>query len=462
MCLLIMTSLRYSFHKIFRFGQLLAIALGATISSTYFLGNGFLLHQLGPFAFLTYLAGGLITFLAMNSMAELAGNQAPTHLSFIEYSYDHLSPAFSCAVGYTYWINWLVTIPIECISGGFLLNALFPGIPIIVFALLIAFLIHILNMGYVKRFGYFQELFTYTHMAIFLVFILMAALIFLGFIGKEGHFLGAKYLLRETGAFPNGFKVFVFNSIIMLLNFQGAEVIGLAASETHEAKRQVPETLKEMAPVMTILYVLPMLLLAVIYPWDNPPIEGSVFSRALESYGFRGFGSLFAILIVCGSVAVCNSGLYACARCAHAMAHFKMLPRYFLHISEKNIPSRVTFVSTLSIFAIMLSEFFFPKSRYYDVLLSLAAFTGCISWITICMAQIKYRSKLSKEATKRLKYRDRLFPVGPYFAILFMLVSMFAIFLDQSQQLAAATGVSLFVVPFLGFKIKQKYMASRV
>lgn len=451
-----MASLRYTYHRVFKYAQLLAIALGATISSTYFLGNGFLLHQLGPFAFLSYVAGGLITYLVMNSMAELAGNENPTHLSFIEYSYNHLSPSFSCAVGYTYWINWLITIPIECISGGFLLNALTPQVPIFIYATLIALAIFVLNSSYAKKFSKAQELFTYTHLAIFAIFIIVAALIFLGFVGNQKDFLGAKFLLRETGAFPNGFKVFMFNSVIMLLNFQGAEVIGLAASETKDAKQQVPETLREMAPAVSILYVLPMLLIALIYPWDNPVMEGSVFSRALESYGFTGFGTIFALLIVCGSVAVCNSGLYASTRCAHAMAHFKMLPSYFIHLSKKNVPYRLTVISSMSVFLIIVSAVLFPHSRYYDVLLSLSAFTGCISWIAICLAQIQVRKRMKKKEVLLLNYRDYLFPLGPYLAIFFMLFSMFIIFLDKTQQPAAFIGVSFFIISYLGFKLKLK------
>lgn len=441
------------FARLLNFSELLAIAIGGTISSTYFLGNGFLLHQLGPFAFLAYLAGGVVTYLTMNAMAELAGNETPSHLSFIKYSHELFSPAVACGVGYSYWVNWIFYIPTECISAGYLLNALMPHIPIALFATLIAFLIFVLNQVRVKYFADASEWFTFSHLLIFAVFSIFAVLIFLGFIGDTQNFLGLKFIWPQSGAFPNGYKIFLLNGIVMLLNFQGAEILGLAASETRHPKVDVPKTIKEMAPTVTLLYVIPMMLLAMIYPWDNPVIEGSVFSRALAAYGFKDLGFLFVILIVCGAISVSNSGLFASNRCAHAMSHYNLIPQFFSKLSNVHIPSRLNFLSFGLVASMLLITFLFPSARFYEILLSLSGFSGSISWIAICAAQIKKRTQMKKSDIAALNFKDRLFPYGAMFAILFMLFCMFIILIDPEIRLSAIVGTLSFMIPYLGFKI---------
>ena len=450
-----MAIIKASYHPIFRYVQLFAIAIGGTISSTYFLGNGFLLHQLGPFAFLAYLAGGIITYLSMNSMAELSSFKTPTHLSFIQYSSEYLSKSIACGVGYSYWINWILYIPTECIAGGFLLNALWPKLPIMVYACMIMLIILICNVQPVKVFSKSAEWFTYTHLLIFGVFSLCALLIYLGFIGESKQFLGTKYLWPKEGAFPNGYKIFLFNGTIMLLNFQGAEIIGLAASETKEPRQEVPISIKDMAPLVTLLYVVPMLLLALIFPWNNPVIEGSVFSRALESYGFKWIGFIFSILIVCGSVSVCNSGIYALSRCFHALSHYKMTPRYFNHLSKNNVPLRITVFSCLVIFILLILTFIFPSAKLYELLLALSGFSGTVAWVSMCFAQLKARKQMSLKNLDSIKHKAPFFPWGTYVAIFSMLFCMLVILFDSDLRISAIAGIATFFIPFGFHKFKE-------
>lgn len=441
--------------KVFRFPQLFAIAVGGTISSTYFLGNSLLFHQLGPFTFLAFLIGGLITYFSMNAMAELAGNEQPNHLSFVKYSYDYISPASACAVGYSYWLNWLIYIPTECIAGGFFLNALFPKIPIILFSLCIAFAITYFNLKKTSSFGTSAEWFTYTHLSVFALFIILAILIFLGFAGHEKQFLGLKYLMPSSGMFPNGFKVFLFNGLILILNFQGAEIIGLAASETIDAKKETPKTLKEMAPSVTILYTVPMLLLGLIYPWDNPPVEGSIFATSLESYGFKDLGKLIAFLIFCGSLAVSNSGLYAATRVSHALCHYKMLPKYFSSLADNHVPQRLVVLSSLIVIGILLFGFFFDATQYYQLLLMLSGYIGSIAWIFICISQIKKRRMMTAQLCQKLKFKDYLYPCGSIIAIILMMASIFTLVLEPDLRVGFYLGTAAFIIPFGIFKLKE-------
>lgn len=53
--------------------------------------------------------------------------------------------------------------------------------------------------------------------------------------------------------------------VILLVNFQGSEIIGLAASESNDAGKQMPKIAKHVAVRIVELYVIPAFLLATIF-----------------------------------------------------------------------------------------------------------------------------------------------------------------------------------------------------
>ena len=78
------------------------IALGGIIGSCYFLGTGEVVAEVGPAAFLAYILGGVIIYLTMLCMGELAV-AIPISGSFITYAADYISPSVACATG------WLIS-----------------------------------------------------------------------------------------------------------------------------------------------------------------------------------------------------------------------------------------------------------------------------------------------------------------------------------------------------------------
>src|SRR3954463_8075022 len=83
------------------------IALGGIIGSSYFLGTGYLLHEVGPSAFIAYLLGGFISYLTLACLGELAVS-SPTQGSFINSAAKYISPSWACGVGWAYWFNWVI------------------------------------------------------------------------------------------------------------------------------------------------------------------------------------------------------------------------------------------------------------------------------------------------------------------------------------------------------------------
>ena len=68
------------------------------------------------------------------------------------------------------------------------------------------------------------------------MFTVISAGICFGFIGNQG-FIGTSVLLGAGGFAPSGYWPIVLTMVIILVNFQGSEIIGLAAGECKQPEK---------------------------------------------------------------------------------------------------------------------------------------------------------------------------------------------------------------------------------
>ncbi|MDE5032045.1 amino acid permease, partial [Francisella tularensis subsp. holarctica] len=70
------------------------------------------------------------------------------------------------------------------------------------------------------------------------------------------------------------------------------------ASESNNAEKQMPRIDKHVAIRIVGLYVIPVFLLAKIFPWQKMSLSDSVFATALQYYNLDEFDEVFEFLVV--------------------------------------------------------------------------------------------------------------------------------------------------------------------
>jgi GABA permease len=85
------------------------ITLGGIIGASLFVGSGNVVRSVGPAAVLSYLFGGLLVFLAMRMLGEMAAAR-PVVGSFMEYAREGLGDWAAYIVGWLYWYFWVGVI----------------------------------------------------------------------------------------------------------------------------------------------------------------------------------------------------------------------------------------------------------------------------------------------------------------------------------------------------------------
>lgn len=435
------------------------ISLGGVIGSGYFLGTGYVLEKAGPAAILAYLLGGVIVLCVMLCLAELAVEK-PVSGSFVTYAREHISPTWACGVGWAYWTTWVAYVPSEMIAAGIIMNNFIPAVSQLWWAVFFGLLVTILNLFHVDKFGESEFWLSLIKIIALAAFSIVAALICLGLIGDQGY-IGTKVLLGSGGFAPNGYWSIVLTMVIILVNFQGTEIIGLAAGECEKPEKSIPIAVRNVTWRIIALYIIPISLLISILPWDKAGLDESVFAAAVTQYGFSSFGAFFAFVILTAAISCSNSGLYGAARALHALARMDMAPSTLAHINKNGMPSRSILVSICACWAVILLYSFDPDSALYTYLLAVSGFTGAIAWISICWSQYRSRKRMIALGTdKKLRYKTPFFPYVTLFGIWAQVFCLVVMVFEPELREALYAGVPMLIIPMAWYRLRQRRRAA--
>lgn len=462
------------------------IALGGIIGSGYFLGTGAIVKDNGPGAILAYLLGGLAVYTVMTCLGELASH-IPIAGSFVSYANTFIHPVWGCAVGWSYWLTWVSYVPAEMLAAGIIMNKFIPAFSVIQWALAFGVLITAINLFEVGAFGETEFWLALIKIVAIAMFGILAFLIWLGFIGDQGS-LGTKHLLGDGGFFPMGVWAVFPTMVIILVNFQGSEIIGIAAAESEDPMTSIPDAVNAVTHRIIALYVIPVLLLVSIFPWREGSTGESIFALALTRYGLDWAGNLFSFVVLTAAVSCSNSGLYATSRALFALAREGMAPSWLGRVTSAGVPRNAILLSVGGTWAFLLLFGFaepitnfvtgllgstpaanpgiataeapaeVTESALFTTLLALSGFTGGVAWISICMAQFGFRMALRRNGidAKRLKFSTPWFPYFTAISILIQIGCLLAVVFREDLRISAKIGVPLLLLPAIWYLVKSK------
>ncbi|MDR3624919.1 MAG: amino acid permease [Chlamydiales bacterium] len=452
-------------HKGLKPRHIHLIALGGIIGSAYFLGTGYLVHEVGPCAFLAYILGALITYLTMMCLAELT-IAMPTSGSFVSYAAKFVSPAWACGVGWSYWMTWVVYIPSECLAAGIIMNYFVPNVSEYIWAVLFGLLVTGINISHVKTFGEVEFWLAIIKILALVLFCILAVLIFFGVIGSADHeIIEGRYIFDNGGFFPNGGWVLLVNMVMLLVNFQGSEIIGLSASEAHNVTKTIPKIINHVTYRIIGLYLIPTFLLVLIFPWQKANLSESVFAMALQHYGMSPIAHLFSFVVLAAALSCANGGLYGTVRSMYALSKHGMAPKVLSVLNKQRVPARVTLFTLGGIWCMLGIAYFFSSQNVYANLLAISGFTGAVCWISICWCQLRFRRALLREgrSTEVLHYSVKWFPYLTHLSIWLQVGCLVFVALNEHLRASFYFGVPVLIIPMLLYKkIKKNKMPNIV
>ncbi|KAH9211829.1 amino-acid permease inda1 [Leptodontidium sp. 2 PMI_412] len=373
----------------------------------------------------------LCTVQALGELAVLF----PVNGAFFTYIVRFVDPSLGFAVGWDYALGWLTVLPFELTAAGITIRFWREDLNIgIWIAIFLTFLIVVQIFG-VRGFGEVEFVLSIIKILGVVGFIILGIIIDCGGTGNQGY-LGAKYW-HHPGAFNNGFKGFCSVFVVAAFAFGGTELVGLAAAETKNPLKSIPQATKQVFWRLTFFYVVSLFILGLIVPADNENLlnasgantKYSPFVIAIKLAGIKVLPSIFNAIITVSVISVANSCTFGSTRTMQALAERGMGPAFLAYVDKQGRPIWGVLIQIL----FGLIAFVGESNRSGDVfnwLLALSGLSFFFTWASICLAHIRFRHawKTQGHIKAELPYEAVFGVAGSYYGLGLNILCMIATF----------------------------------
>ena len=401
------------------------IALAGMIGTGIFKGSSDTLNMAGPSVVVSYLIGGLLLFIVMAALGEMATVYPNLNVQHLINKAFGLQTSF--IVGWLYWINWIIVTVVELLAAGSFLKYWFPDVPLWVLSIICAALIVGINLFQVKHYGELEFWFASIKIITLVAFIILGALMLFGLFPGTSN-ASFSNLTAHGGFFPNGMGGMLGAFLVVMFSYGGAELIGVAVTETKDSEKVIPKIIKSTVMRVILFYVLPILIICGIIPWNEVTSEDSPFVQVFSLSGLPGAANVMNFVLLTAVLSAANSGIYATSRTLFTMSQNGEAPKLFLKISKKGIPLNGILLTTVFILVGVFLAYMTPD-EVISYLMSIPGFTVLLIWISICCAQLKLRPQYAD----RLGFQVKWFPYTTIIAIL-SLTGIFVAFIFNTQN----------------------------
>lgn len=419
------------------------LALGGAIGAGLFKGSGEAIGIAGPSVLLAFLLGGLVLFIVMSGLGRLViANENVHGLSGIIEPF--LGTRSADFIDWLYWSLWMINIIAEAVAAASFLQLWFPHVPAWLFVFFLAILTTFINLYSVKLFAETEYWLAFAKITVIILLIIFGVFL----IGKEIHtsgFIPTFQNMNAHGGFtPHGLKGLISSLLVVIYSYGGSELIAITVSETEDPKTAIPKAIKGVMGRIISFYIIPMLLLLIIYPW-NMLAHSSVspFVLVFEKLHIPFAGDIVNFVIVLALFSSINSGVYASSRTLYfRLKEAKGFSKNLAVLNRYQVPQRaVLFCTGTLYFGVILS--YFLGDKLFNYLVGSLSYSVLLTWLMITFAAFVLAWKTGTKL--------EIFFSG--IAIIVLLLILIGILLSNPLSVTVMTGC-IYLVILLSYQKK--------
>ncbi len=412
--------------------HILMISLGSAIGTGIFLGSGQSLLLTGPSILLAYIIGGFIMYIIMRALGEMV-YQEPNAGSFSYYAYKYIGKYAGFISGWNYWFNYIIVSMIELTVSAMLLDYWYPHIPHYLTALIILIIFGFINLYNTRIFAEFEFWFAGIKIITIIFMLIIAGYII--FYIPEIKLLAKNNIsniCRQNNFFTNGLNGFILSFVTVIFSFGGTELIGTMANESKNPQKIIPIAINGIIIRILFFYILTLGVIILLYPFNDINPNISPFVYVFNKINLKNTAEFMNIVAITAAISSFNTSIYGTSRMLSNLANQQNAPKIAAIINKNNVPFIAIGISIIAILFVVLLNYFYPK-KLFIYLLALASGAAIINWIFILLTHAIFKIK-TKDIKK--KYQLPLFPITSIIVILFFIILLTYMILDENMRLS--------------------------
>jgi histidine transporter len=426
------------------------MALGSAIGTGLFYGSASAIQMAGPAVLLAYLIGGAAVFMVMRALGEMAVHN-PVAGSFGHYASTYLGPMAGFILGWTYAFEMVIVGMADVTAFGIYMGFWFPEVSRWIWVLGIVSVVGGLNLCNVKVFGEMEFWLSLLKVAAIVAMILGGfGIMLFGISTAPGQATDISNLWTQGGFMPNGVGGLIASFAVVMFAFGGIEIIGVTAGEAKDPHRVLPKAINAVPLRILLFYVLTMLVLMSIFPWQQIGSQGSPFVQIFDHLGISSAATILNIVVISAAVSAINSDIFGAGRMMYGLAQQGHAPKGFAQLSRNGVPWLTVIVMSCALLLGVLLNYLIPENVFL-LIASIATFATVWVWLMILFTQVAMRRSMTAEQVAQLKFPVPFWPYAPMAAIAFMLFVFGVLGYFPDTQAALIVGVVWIVLLVLAY-----------
>ena len=419
------------------------IALGGTIGTGLFLGVGNSIQKAGPAVILIYIIVGLFLFILMRALGELILSDLKKH-TYIEFIEKYLGKDIGKVTGYLYWLSWLILAMAETTALGIYFKSWLPNLPTWLPGVLSVAVLLLINLISARFFGNLEFAFAIIKILMIVGFVIFAAFMLLS-SGSTKYGQASFSNLYADGFFNNGASGFLQGFQMVIFSFIGVELIGLTASEAKDPHKTIRSAINELPLRIILFYVLAIIGILVILPWNKVSISSSPFVQALMGAGFKGAGNLINFVVITAAISATNSFLYSAGRLLFSvtLGGESKWSKFFGQLNHRQLPMRGLVFSALIIICAPLITLIMGDEAF-SFISSMATSMFLLIWIIMTLTHLRYRQVTPKDQLH--EFQLPAYPFLDYLLLAFFGAMVILLLFLESYRVPMITALITFAV----------------
>lgn len=420
------------------------IALGGTIGTGLFLGVGDSIQRSGTSVIFTYIIVGAVLFLFMRALGELIISDLSKH-SYIDFVEKYLGKRTSLITGYLYWITYLTLAMTETIALGMYFRFWFPTLPLWIPGTITIFTLLGINLISARFFGNLEFSFAILKIATIIGFvILIGYMLVTGQQTKYGA-VSLSNVFSSGGMFSHGTKGFLQGFQMVIFSFTGIEMIGFTVSEAKDPKKTMPKAINEMPIRIILFYVLAIIAVLLVVPWNKVSTTSSPFVQALSATGIKNTSSFINLVVISAGVSSCNTILYSSGRLLFSICYGRdgKMNKTLSKLSNRQVPQNALVFSALIIALAPLITLAIGDQAFNFVSATTTSMFLLI-WLVMIITHLVYRRQ-TKEVSD---FAMPMFPASDYLIIAFFSAIILLLVAMPSYRIPMITALLIYAILF--------------
>lgn len=409
-------------------------------------------HYHVPTSYIFALIAILLTSISYGHMIK----RYPSSGSAYTYAQKSIHPNVGFMVGWSSWLDYLLSPMVNIILAGIYLDALFPTVNHWVWVIVLTAFMTGVNLRGARFVANFNSLIVFVQLLVIGIFTyLVYSKLQMGY-NAEGPITEAiRYQLWSLEPFWNELTsvgALVTGATLLCFSFTGFDSLSSLAEETKDTEKTLPKAIFLTALIAGVIFVISTYFMQIYFPHDPKNYFEDVAATQPDILLLVG-GSLFqSYVLAFAIITVMASGISAHAgvsRLMYAMGRDGVInKKIFGHVSPKNYtPSyNILIVGVVALAAGFMS---------LDIVISMISF-GALTAFTFVNLSVISRYALRDGRTKNFKdiFNFVIIPLLGFFSI-------FALWLEiEETALKYGLWWAMFGILYLGYKTKGfKYQA---